>query len=69
MNDFVLYIATAIALIFVIEGLIYALFPDFVRKMMAMAVMLPVSRLRLFGGMMVLTGGCIIWGLYALIGE
>lgn len=56
MGSFALYITTAFALIFVIEGLLYTLFPDAVRKMMALAVMMPVSRLRLFGVVMVVCG-------------
>jgi len=61
MNSFTLYIMTAFSLIFVIEGLVYAFFPDFVRKMMAMAVMMPVPRLRLFGLVMATSGLCLIW--------
>ncbi|MBI4030552.1 MAG: DUF2065 domain-containing protein [Proteobacteria bacterium] len=60
METFALYIMTAFSLIFVIEGLVYTLFPDFVRKMMAMAVMMPVPRLRLFGIVMTATGLCLI---------
>ncbi len=68
MNDFALYISTAVALIFVIEGMMYLLFPDFVRKMMALAVMMPVDRLRFFGGMMVITGLLLIWLLQVVLG-
>lgn len=48
-GDFALYILTALALIFVIEGLIYGLFTDSVRRMMAMALTLPPERLRVMG--------------------
>lgn len=61
--NFLSYLTTSIALIFVIEGLVYALFPDFVRKMMAMAVMLPVKNLRLFGALMALGGLSLIMTL------
>lgn len=66
MADFALYLLTSFSLIFVIEGLLYALFPDAVRKLMAMAVMLPVPRLRLFGAAMALSGLSLIWMLRVL---
>ena len=65
MTGFALYIGTAVALVFVIEGLLYCLFPDFVRRMMAMAIMLPVPRLRLFGAAMALSGFSLVWLLRA----
>lgn len=64
MASFFLYIGTAFALIFVIEGLVYTLFPDFIRKMMAMAVMMPVSKLRLFGLAMAISGFSLVWCLH-----
>ncbi|WP_435641053.1 DUF2065 domain-containing protein [Micavibrio aeruginosavorus] len=66
--EFAAYILTAFCLIFVIEGLVYALFPDMVRRMMAMAIMLPVQRLRLFGAIMAISGLCLIWIIRGLIG-
>jgi uncharacterized protein YjeT (DUF2065 family) len=60
---FALYLLTAFALILVIEGLAYAFFPDLVRRMMAIALMLPVPRLRLFGGVMAATGFALLWFL------
>lgn len=54
-DNFLINILTAFSLVFVIEGFLYAAFPDVVRKLMAMAIMLPVDRLRYFGlGMMAL---------------
>ncbi|MBU0799923.1 MAG: DUF2065 family protein [Alphaproteobacteria bacterium] len=38
----------------------YALFPDFMRKMMAIAIMAPVPKLRLFGAVMAASGFCLI---------
>ncbi len=67
MTGFALYLLTSLSLIFVIEGLLYVLFPDLVRKLMAMAVMLPVPRLRLFGAAMALSGLSLIWMLRAFI--
>ena len=54
--EFTLYIVTAIALVLVVEGLIYLLFPDKVRQLMAMAVMMPVKNLRMLGLAMAITG-------------
>ena len=65
MSGFALYIGTSLALILVIEGLIYALFPDSVRRMMALAVALPPSRLRLFGLAAAATGFCMVWVMRA----
>lgn len=65
MTNFTLYILTAFALVFVIEGLIYALFPDSVRKIMAMAVHLPSEKLRMFGFVMAATGFGLVWMLQA----
>lgn len=69
MAEFTLYLLTSVSLIFVIEGLLYVFFPDLVRKMMAMAVMLPVPRLRLFGVVMALSGLSLIWVLRGLYGA
>jgi uncharacterized protein len=63
VSDFILYITTSLALVLVIEGLTYALFPDIVRKIMAMAVMMPVPQLRLFGSVLVISGFAIVWFL------
>lgn len=49
MTDFTDYIITAFALVFIIEGLVYAIFPDGVRKMMAKALMMEASKIRLMG--------------------
>lgn len=69
MDGFALYLLTAVSLIFVIEGLLYVLFPDLVRKLMAMAIMLPVPRLRLFGAVMAVSGLSLIWMLRGLFGA
>ena len=61
MDSFATYILTAFALVFVIEGLLYALFPDAVKRMMAIATAMPPEKLRGFGLMMVVTGMFFIW--------
>ncbi len=54
-------LATAVALVFVIEGVAYALFPDAAKKMMAMAIEQPSSTLRKFGLMAAVLGVGLVW--------
>lgn len=54
-------ILTAIALVFVIEGLLYALFPGAVQKMMRMAIDIPPEQLRIFGLLFAGTGIFFVW--------
>ncbi len=61
MSEFSLAIFTAIGLVFVIEGVIYSLFPNGMKRMMAMALGLPSGRLRSMGLAMALLGFCIVW--------
>ncbi|MCB1532905.1 MAG: DUF2065 domain-containing protein [Alphaproteobacteria bacterium] len=61
MDSFTTYILSALALVFVIEGLIYALFTDAVKRMMAMALSLPTEKLRQFGLMMAALGLLSLW--------
>jgi len=63
--EFGSYILTSLALVFVIEGLLYALFPGGIRKMMAMAIEMPPEKLRLLGAVMALTGFGLVWMLQA----
>ncbi len=58
--SFAVYILTAFSLVFVIEGLLYALFPDAIRRMMAMALTIPVNQFRAFGLAMAITGFAMI---------
>lgn len=62
-QGFLLYLLTALSLICVIEGLLYALFPDMVRKLMAIAIMTPVPRLRLIGALVAASGFAVLWML------
>ncbi len=64
MESFALYVLSALAFIFVIEGLIYALFPEGVKKMMAVIITLPSEKLRNLGVAMVLIGFAFIWLLF-----
>ena len=60
------HLLTAFALVFVIEGLLYAMFPDFVRKMMATALTLEGTQLRNFGLGIAAFGVFWIWILQQL---
>jgi uncharacterized protein YjeT (DUF2065 family) len=40
---------TALGLMFVLEGALYALFPDYMKRMMFMLLALPVQQIRAFG--------------------
>lgn len=62
-SDFTLYIITAFALVFILEGLLYTLFPHAVRKMFATALTMKVSSLRKMGLAAVFTGTAILWAL------
>jgi len=57
MRDF----ATAIALILVIEGILYALLPDAMRRMAARAMTLPAQSLRLAGLAAACAGVVLVW--------
>jgi len=54
-------LATALALILVIEGIAYALFPDAAKKMMAMAIEQPSLTLRNFGLAAAFLGVGLVW--------
>lgn len=53
----------AVSMVFVIEGLLYALFPDALKRLMAMAMSLPIQQLRVFGLLMALTGVTFLYFL------
>jgi len=61
MSEFSLALLTAIGLVFVIEGVIYSLFPNGMKRMMMVALTLPSSRLRSVGLTMALVGFAIVW--------
>lgn len=57
MNDFV----AAIGLVLVIEGLLYAVFPGAVRRMMELAREMPDTNLRAGGLMALIVGVLVVW--------
>ena len=61
MSEFSFAIVTAIGLVFVIEGVIYSLFPNVMKRMMMVALALPSSRLRSVGLTMAMVGFAIVW--------
>jgi uncharacterized protein YjeT (DUF2065 family) len=52
---------TAFALVLVLEGIAYALFPDFMRRMLALALMTPVGQLRVAGLVAAICGVGLVW--------
>jgi uncharacterized protein len=59
MGDFV----TAIGLVLVIEGAMYALFPDHARRAMALLLGQPASVVRTGGVVAVAAGLAIVWAI------
>jgi len=54
-------VLVALALVLIIEGAIYALFPDGMKKVMAAMQEIPASTLRSFGLAAAVTGVVIVW--------
>ncbi len=61
MQDFI----AALALVFVLEGALYALFPDGMKRMMAQAITLPSSLLRGAGLAAACAGMALLWPVRA----
>ncbi|MFP4313819.1 MAG: DUF2065 domain-containing protein [Alphaproteobacteria bacterium] len=61
MDNFILYIGTAFALVFVIEGLLWAFFPDTMKKIVVMALAMPAEHLRNYGFGMALLGVLMVY--------
>lgn len=57
MND----LAVALGLVLVFEGLVWALSPEFGRRMLAVAVATPEQTLRRAGTIAVALGALIVW--------
>ncbi len=67
MDSLFSHILLAIALIFVIEGLIYALFPKQIQNIMKMASELDSEKFRYYGASMVAVGIIGIWLLQKIL--
>jgi uncharacterized protein len=59
MRDFL----TALALILVIEGIVYALFPEIMRRLAVRTMSTPAQALRIGGLIAAFLGVIIVWGL------
>jgi uncharacterized protein YjeT (DUF2065 family) len=69
MGGFTLYIMTALSLVFVIEGLLYALFPGAIKRMMSMAISMDEKALRMVGLAAAGSGFLMIWLLSLVSGS
>ena len=67
MSDLLSHILLAIALIFVIEGLIYALFPRHIQNIMRLASELDSDKFRYYGASMVTIGVMGVWLLQKIL--
>ncbi len=54
-------IGTALGMVLVIEGLLYALFPEFMRRTMAQMLSLPAPQIRAAALMSVALGVAVVW--------
>jgi len=61
MENFLTAIFTAIGLILVLEGVLYALFPEGMQRMMAQMLTLPPASLRRAGLIFAVAGCVIVW--------
>ncbi len=65
MPPFAFTLLTAFCLVFVIEGLLYALFPEQLKNLMSIALSIPSRQLRFFGLAMALLGTISLYILKA----
>lgn len=61
MDDFWTAILTALGLVFVIEGMAYALFPEGAKRLAALAQALPAASLRRGGLLAAIAGALLVW--------
>lgn len=54
-------LVTALALLLVIEGALYALFPDAMKRMLARMMSIPAGSLRMAGIVSAVAGVAIVW--------
>jgi len=54
-------VATAIGLVLALEGALYALFPDFMRRMAAQVLQAPGDTLRIAGVISAVLGVAVVW--------
>jgi uncharacterized protein len=56
-------VLTALALVFVLDGLLYAIMPNMVKRAMTVATSIPPTRFRMMGTFMAICGAAVIWML------
>ena len=61
MPDFVTAVITAVGLIFVIEGVLYALFPEAMKRILWQVLELPTNVIRTAGLVAALVGLGVVW--------
>jgi uncharacterized protein YjeT (DUF2065 family) len=54
---------TGLGLALVLEGLVYALFPDGMRRAMMQILSLPGSTIRVFGALAIALGVAVVWAV------
>ena len=62
-------LAAAFGLMLVIEGLLYALFPDFMRRVMAQMLALPPAQIRSAALVSVALGVFVVWLAVRLLSQ
>ncbi len=63
MENLLIAILTAIGLVLVLEGMIYAIFPEAMQRMMAQLMTMPPASLRSAGLVFAVTGCLIVWAV------
>lgn len=67
MSDFIFYISTAVAFVFVIEGLFYFLFPEAMKNLIQTVLQLPANQLRIAGLVSISIGFILTWLIQLLV--
>lgn len=60
------WVLLALGLVFLVEGLVYALAPHIVEDLLEMMRNLPVEVRRLMGGLAIVSGLILVWIAFAL---
>ncbi len=60
-NDFWMFLGTSAGLVLVLEGAIYALFPQQMKNMMVQIMSMPASNIRNGGLVSAIVGVVIVW--------
>lgn len=66
IGDFLSWCLVGLGLVLVVEGLVYAIFPDGMKRVLAMAQEMPAPTLRLSGLVAAIAGLGLLWLVLAL---